>query len=67
MNTMRRAIHVFHVRLRNPPLISLPPKAKISQILIHLTTLIMEPHLSLGLILLVGGGFSFWVVEEGLL
>ena len=59
MNTMRRAVHVLHVRLRNPPLISLPPKAKISQMSIPLTILIIEPHLSLGWILLVGGGFPF--------
>jgi hypothetical protein len=28
MNTMRGAVHVLPARLRNPPLISLPPKAK---------------------------------------
>jgi hypothetical protein len=28
MNTMRGAVHVLPARLRNPPLISLSPKAK---------------------------------------
>jgi hypothetical protein len=56
---MRRAVHVLPARLRNPPLISLPPKAKRSLMSIPLTILTMEPHLSLGWILLVGGGFPF--------
>jgi hypothetical protein len=59
MNTMRRVVHVLPTQLRNPPLISLPPKAKISQMPIPLIILIMEPHLSLGWILHVGGGFLF--------
>jgi hypothetical protein len=28
MNTMRKTVHVFYARLRNPTLISLPPKEK---------------------------------------
>jgi hypothetical protein len=28
MNTMRKAVHVLPSQLRNPPLISLPPKEK---------------------------------------
>jgi hypothetical protein len=59
MNTMRGAVHVLPARLRNPPLISLPPKAKGSKMPIPLTILKMVPHLSLGWILFVGGGFRF--------
>jgi hypothetical protein len=59
MNTMRGAVHVLPAQLRNPPLISLPPKAKRSQMPIPLTILTMVPHLSLGWILFVGGGFLF--------
>jgi uncharacterized protein YqcC (DUF446 family) len=59
MNTMRRVVHVLPAQLRNPSLISLPPKAKIIQVSIPLTILTMEPHLSLRWILFVGGGFIF--------
>jgi hypothetical protein len=57
MNTMRRVVHVLPARLRNLPLISLPPKTKISQMPIPLIILTMEPHLSLRWILFVGGAF----------
>jgi hypothetical protein len=59
MNTIRRVIHVPPARLRNPPLISLPLKAKISQMPILLTILTMEPHLSLRWNLFVGGNSPF--------
>jgi hypothetical protein len=59
MNTMRGVVDVLPARLRNPPLISLPPKAKISQMAIPLTILTMEPRLSLRWNSLVGGGFLF--------
>jgi hypothetical protein len=54
MITMRRAVHVSFARLRNPPLICLPTKEKISQMPIPLTIIIMEPHLSLKWNLFVG-------------
>jgi hypothetical protein len=59
MNNMRRVVHVLPARLRNLPLISLSPKAKISQMPIPPTILTVEPHLSLRWNLLVGGGFLF--------
>jgi hypothetical protein len=59
MNTMRGAVHVVPDRLRNSPLISLLPKAKIGQMPIPLTILTIEPHLSLRWNLFVGGGFLF--------
>jgi hypothetical protein len=40
-------------------LISLPPKAKINQMHIPLIIFTMEPHISIGWILLVGGSFLF--------
>jgi hypothetical protein len=59
MNTMRGAIHVLPGRLRNLPLISLPPKEKINQMPIPLIILTMEPHLSLSWNFLVWGWFLF--------
>jgi hypothetical protein len=44
MYTMRGTIHVLPARLRNPSLISFPPKEKMSLMPIPLTILIMEPH-----------------------
>jgi hypothetical protein len=56
---MRKVVHDLSVWLKNPLLISLPPKAKSSQMPITLIIVTMEPHLSLGWILFVGGGFLF--------
>jgi hypothetical protein len=58
MNTMRKVIHVLSTRLRNPSLISLPPKEKSSHMTLPLTIVTMEPHLSLGWIF-CGRGFLF--------
>jgi hypothetical protein len=63
MNTMRKVVHVLHSRLRNSTLISLPPKAKISQMTNSLIILTLEPHLSLRWGLFMGGGFLFgWLM-----
>jgi hypothetical protein len=59
MDTMSGAFHVFLARLGSLCLISLPPKAKIGQMLIPLTILTMKLHLFLRWNLLVGGGFLF--------
>ena len=61
MNTMRKVVHVLSDRLRNPPIISLPPKSKGSQMPIPLTIVIMEPHLSLGWNLFAGVGVFGWL------
>jgi hypothetical protein len=47
MNTMRRVVHVLTARIKKPPVISLPPKAKIGQMPIPLTILTMEHHVGL--------------------
>jgi hypothetical protein len=62
MNTMRRVVHVLPTRLRNPPLIFVPPKTKISHMPIPLTILIMELHFSLRWNSFVGGIY-FWTAE----
>jgi hypothetical protein len=61
MNNMRKAVHVLFAWLRNPPLISLPPKAKCSKMPIPLTIVTMEPHLSLGWGLFVSFGIFGWL------
>jgi hypothetical protein len=61
MNTMRRVVHVPSALLRNPLLISLPPKAESSQMPLPLKILTMEPHLSLRRNLFVGVGIVGWL------
>jgi hypothetical protein len=61
MNNMRKAVHVLSAWLRNPSLISLPPKAKCSKMPIPLTIVTMEPHLSLGWGLFVSFGIFGWL------
>jgi hypothetical protein len=62
MNIVRKVVHVLCAWLRNPPLISLPPKAKSSQMPIPLTIVTMEPHLS-WVDFVCGRGISFWVAR----
>jgi hypothetical protein len=61
MYTMRRVAHVLPTHLKTPPLISLPTKAKLSQLTIPLTILTMVLHLSLGWNMFVGVGLFGWL------
>jgi hypothetical protein len=61
MNTIRRVVHVPSAPLRNPPIISLPPKVESSQMPIPLTIFTMEPHLSFRQNLFVGVGLVGWL------
>ena len=58
------AVHVPVVQLILSPLISLPPKAKLSMMTNPLAVVIVIPHLSLGWLLahsLVGMVHSWWL------
>jgi hypothetical protein len=48
MYAMGRVVHVPVVQLILPPLISLPPKAKLNKATIPMTIVAVIPHLSLG-------------------
>jgi hypothetical protein len=61
MNTMGGVAHVPTAQLRTLPLISLPPKAKISQMTLPLTIITMKSHLSLRWSLFVGFGIFGWL------
>jgi hypothetical protein len=61
---MGRTVHVPVVQLVLSPLISLPPKAKLSKVTIPMTVVIVILHLSLGWLLahsLVGMVHSWWL------
>jgi hypothetical protein len=64
MYAMGRAVYVPVVQLVLSPLISLPPKAKLSKVVIPIAVFIVIPHLSLGWLLahsLVGMVHSWWL------
>jgi hypothetical protein len=64
MYAMGRVVHVLVVQLVLSPLISLPPKAKLSKVTIPMAIVIVIPHLSLGWLLahsLVGMVHSWWL------
>jgi len=48
MYAMGRTVHIPVVQLVLAPLISLPPKAKLSQMTISMAIVTVVPHLSLG-------------------
>jgi hypothetical protein len=61
MNTMRGAVHVPSAQLRTSSLISLPLKAKGSQMTLPLTIITMKYHISLMWSLFVGFGLFRWL------
>jgi hypothetical protein len=64
MYAMGRAVHVPVVQLVLSPLISLPPKAKLSKMTVPMAVVTVIPHLSLGWLLvhsLMGMVHSWWL------
>jgi hypothetical protein len=65
MYVMGRTVHVLVVQLILPPLISLPPEAKLNKVTIPMAVVTVIPHLSLGWLLahsLVGMVHSWWLL-----